>query len=206
MKYVLIIALIFFIGCQQEAPVEVGSEISDQEATLYKPPANSGPYVVRAEYPLLGNWILYSDTKTNLTAVFGVDLFKACSGLGLEYDILPVIDIYVPEDLNRIIEIQKGQVHTYVFEGMYPGGGVCAWLAENPALAWGMSDIVLTDNDIFVFENPDNKNANAFGFTLHGQLTTPNGETAVFSGMSRSVWDGVDGSKFFHQVSKIRLN
>ena len=69
-----------------------------------------------------------------------------------------------------------------------------------------MADIVLTDNDLLSFLNPDSKNVNAFGFSIHGKLTTSDGGTAIFTGMSRTVWDGVDGTKLFKSVSKITLN
>lgn len=37
-----------------------------------------------------------------------------------------------------------------------------------------------TDNDLLVFLDPENKNANAFGFRIHG----------AFSGHSNCRWDG----------------
>jgi hypothetical protein len=201
MKYVSIIILIFAIGCQQqEAPLEQTLYSTEQHSFLTKPPSYSGPYVVRAEYPIFGEWFIFSDPKTNLTALFGVDLFAACSDQGYFLDIMPVIDIYVPEDPNRIIEIQKGEVHTYVYEGLYTGGPICPM----EVIAYGMSDVVLTDNDLLTFSTPDNKNANAFGYMLHGKLTTPAGETVVFNAMSRSVWDGWD-PETFKSVSKINL-
>ena len=62
-------------------------------------------------------------------------------------------------------------------------------------VASGTGKLVNTDNDLFVFLRPHN-NANAFGFTAQGRLTTPGGDRVHYNGVSKLVWDGEDFSTF----------
>lgn len=60
-------------------------------------------------------------------------------------------------------------------------------------VASGTGKVTLTDNDVFVFLRDDN-NANAYGYTVNGQLTTLAGDLVHFGGAVRVVWDGHDPS------------
>lgn len=62
-------------------------------------------------------------------------------------------------------------------------------------VASGTGKLVNTDNDIFTFLRPNN-NANAFGFTAQGRLTTPAGDRVHYNGVSKMVWDGEDFGTF----------
>ena len=113
-----------------------------------------------------------------------------------------LLSISVPEDPNRFNDLVKGSVQTSV----WPFTNFdCAQFTSIAPLATGTAKLVNTDNDLLVFQNPNNVNHNAFGFTAQGRLTRPDGSTAQFNGVNRSVWDGVNGASFKSTV-KINLN
>jgi hypothetical protein len=90
------------------------------------------------------------------------------------------------------MRFEKGDVQTSVWEGVWtPGTPWCDFISSHTLLASGTTRFVLTDNDLYTFLYDTNKNTNAFGFQRHGKLTNDNGETLIFSGHFRGVWDGV---------------
>ncbi len=191
----LFIILLLFFGCSQQNESILSSNNNpggNEVDALLKPPAQSGPYVMRYDAIVA---FLFSDAKTGLTATLGVDNALYCSGQ-FAFDLLPLQEIDSPADVNRFINLQKGDVQTEIYEGVFLGGNLCDFFSANPLLATGTSSIVLTDNDLLAYLPHDNVNSNAFGIQAHGELTTTTGEIVKFTGISRSVWDGVDPGSF----------
>lgn len=171
--------------------------------TLADPPANSGPLVVRFEGEFL-YW--YADARSGLSVGIGADPAQTCAGNWDEISLVDTQWVDVPDDANRIIEITHGDD---VITNVWPFTEFdCGLFTTVEPVATGASALVLTDNDVFVYENPDNVNHNAFGFTAHGYLTTADGRSVRFNGVSRCVWDGVDGGDGgpgAHCVERINL-
>jgi len=108
--------------------------------------------------------------------------------------------IDVPEDANRVNDLLHGDDLT---TSVWPFTDFdCGLFLTTTPLATGTVDVRNTDNDFFVFLNPDNKNHNAFGFTAQGKLTSATGKRAHFNVVSRVVFKP---GEFFKAVSKINL-
>jgi hypothetical protein len=91
-----------------------------------------------------------------------------------------------------------------VYQGPYPFTD-CADLASRK-IAEGIGSFRNTDNDLVTFLR-DHNNYNAFGFVAQGRLQRVDGAGAVqYNGVSRCVWDGVDGTEKFHCKDKINLH
>ncbi len=153
---------------------------------LADPPPSSGPNVVRYD----GIVYLHTvDEAKGLSAIVGADIVEFCNSFR-GFDLVSIQDIQVPEDANRIVEIAHGDDVT---TSIWPFTDFdCGLFTTVEPVATGTTDVVNTDNDLEVFNNPDNVNWNAYGFTAHGRLTAPDGSTMQLNVMSRCVWDGVD--------------
>ena len=131
----------------------------------------------------------------------GADFVEFCNGI-VNFDIVGLMEISVPEDANRLIDLQKGRVRVSVWPFTTFD---CDLFASTTPLATGMVDFIYTDNDLLVFLNPDNVNHNAFGFQAHGRLTNSSGQDVQFSGHARWVWDGNDlGSLRTNQIISLQ--
>jgi hypothetical protein len=117
---------------------------------------------------------------------------------------VPLMEIDIPNDAERFVGIQKGEVQTSVHEGVFSGGNICDFVENHPMLAKGTTEMVSTDNDEFAFLEDDDENANAFGLRARGELTTMDGETVQITAVMRAVWDGVDFNSF-RSVNKVIL-
>ena len=202
----VILLAILIMGCNQQDDAIVSSvpaDPVDSGAQLLKSPAQSGPYVVRYETYLPGFGVIIPDEKSGLTVFIAVDNEAWCSGEGLSaFDIVPLMEIAVPSELDRFLGIQKGVVQTSVHEGVFNNGGLCEFVENHPLLAKGTSYIVSTDNDEFPYIGDDHENTNAFGLRARGELTGMNGETVEITAITRGVWDGNDFNsiKFVNKV------
>lgn len=161
------------------------------------PPANSGPIVIRTDDEAA--WFL-PEEEAGMSVALGWDPLEFCGGT-VEFDVLSLQEISVPEDANRLIDLLKGEVRTSVWPFIVFD---CGLFTTVEPLATGYSDLVSTDNDLRVFLNPDNINANAFGLVAHGALYDADGDRKQFSFMDRLVWDGVD-SDSLKFTTKIKL-
>ncbi len=194
--FLILPCILIIAGCNQHNESITTSVSPDQTSeSLLKPPAQSGPYVIRTEGLIEGLLYAVPDDKTGLTAFVGGDLEDACLGNPDPFDTVPLMDIRVPEDTNRIIRIQKGPVRVSIYKGVF-SGGFCSFVFNNELVASGTGDFTWTDNDLLTFLTTDNINADAFGFQVQGNLTTPDDASVAFRVVSRAVWDGVDVNSF----------
>jgi hypothetical protein len=200
---VLLFVTVFAVGCSgQNAPTALSESTPENSVSLAKgPPASSGPIVIRTETAFA---VFYADPGAGISAVHGADMDEFCNGI-VDFDIVKLQEIDVPEDANRIISLVHGHdVRTSV----WPFTDFdCDLFTTTTPLATGTVDMVSTDNDVVVFLNPDNVNHNAFGWAAHGKLVGPNGEELNFSGHSKTVWDGIPGpDEFFKSTDVINLH
>jgi hypothetical protein len=198
----LLLAAILVVGCSEQVAPTAAVEDHDAPALsagkIGDAPAESGPYVVRVEANVA---LFYADANAGLSAVLGLDPVDVCNG-SFDPDVNHVIIIDVPNDVDRInVLIEAEDVTTSVWPFTTFD---CGLFTTTDPLAAGTADLISTDNDFF---GSDNANANAFGFQVHGQLSTDaNREAVSFSGHSRCVWDGNDPVTFFQCNDKITLN
>lgn len=78
---------------------------------------------------------------------------------------------------------QKGEAWITVRDVTTPGD-----CFGNQLVAEGWGSIHYRDNDLFG-HGPDDNNANSWGFTAHGRLTTPDGGVAVYQGRNQFVFN-----------------
>lgn len=178
------------------APAEVGGG----------PPAASGPYVIRYE----GTSFLYvRDPRSGTAGLYGVDVFDFCNGEPGFLDIVPIMRVNVPEGANRVVQLIHGDdVATSVWNPALPldpsSEAFCtAVLAGTGLIASGTSDLTATDNDLLAYLDPDRRHANAWGFSAHGMLEAPGGETAVINAHHRCMWlgNGLDTSRCHSMIN-----
>ena len=162
------------------------------------PAEDSGPIVARYQGIFIAH---YNDPANGLGAIIGADIREFCSGV-VDFDLVNIQDIDVPEDANRIVQIFDDDAIT-ISVWPFPEFDCGLFLSTDPVAA-GTAAIVGTDNDLTVFNNPDNVNWNAYGFTAHGSLTAADGSSVRLNTVSRCVWDGVDGDSG-HCVGRINL-
>jgi hypothetical protein len=156
---------------------------------LADPPAQSGMIVARGQDNFIAH---YSDPSRGLLVTLGGDVIEFCAHGLLTFDLIEVQNIDVPEDANRLIQIFSADemvIDVWPFTGFD-----CRAILSTDPLASGTVAITGTDNDLEVYNNPDNVNWNAFGFTARGEVTTADGDSARLNTVHRCVWDGVDGA------------
>ncbi|MCZ6756487.1 MAG: hypothetical protein O7E49_14355 [Gemmatimonadetes bacterium] len=200
----LAVALGLVAGACSEQPIPTAT---DNATTAIVPsvfnsdnaPPASGPFLVRGQ---TGFAVFYVDFEDGMLVVLGIDIVQFCTS-GAPFDIVAFQNISVPEDANRVNQLIHGDDLTTSVWPLF--GFNCGLFTSTAPLASGTSDLISTDNDIFIFNNPDSRNANAFGFRAHGQLTDPSGRRRMFSGHCNVSWDGNDFSRFFFQ-DKITLS
>jgi hypothetical protein len=150
------------------------------------PPASSGMKVVRYKGIV---YLHVVDVKNGRSAIVGADIVKFCN-YEMDFDLVNIQDIHVPEDANRIIEIANGEDVT---TSVWPFTDFnCGLFTTQEPVAIGTADFVSTDNDLVVSDNLENVNWNSFGFTAHGLLSAQDGSSVRLNAASRCVWDGVD--------------
>jgi hypothetical protein len=136
------------------------------------PPDQSG-VVMRGDDILA---VFSVDEKAGLSAVLGGEVAVFCAGI-IDFDVIPFQRVDVPEDVNRVIDLFKGEVRTEVYDVTFDvfSGFPCDLFEGVEPLATGMSRVVLTGSDVNAFDNPDNRNRNAFGWQAHGKLDGADG-------------------------------
>jgi hypothetical protein len=151
------------------------------------PPPNSGLKVVRYQ----GIVYLHNvDYKNGISIIVGADIVEFCNTFSSGFDLVNIQEIDVPEDANRIVQIANGDDVT---TSVWPFTDFdCVKFTTQEPVAAGTADFISTDNDLYVSDNPDNVNWNAFGFTAKGQLTASDGSIKRLNAASRCTWDGVN--------------
>jgi hypothetical protein len=188
--------------------VVLGLSTGSALANFTNGPKNPGGGIVTRG----GDIILLSteDFKADLTAIHNGDIITFCLEEDEPFVYMNFQHVDVPEDTNRIKEIIHGDdipttVWPFAVDWDQDLDDICEMFLNSEPLASGTAKFRSTDNDLFVFENPDNKNANAWGYTSQGKLTGPCGERLHFNSVFRMVWDGVDGESVINITSKINL-
>lgn len=154
---------------------------------LADPPAQSGMIVARGQDIFFGHYI---DPAKGLGATVGIDVREYCLG-NFAPELVYVQDIDVPDDANRFLQIFTSESITV---DIWPFTAFdCALFLTVDPVASGTAAIIGTDNDVEVYQNPDNVNWNAFGFTARGRLTADDGDSTFLNTVYRCVWDGHDG-------------
>ncbi len=177
-------------GCQ-EAPTSTGTiDLDSPVFNFSNGPSDPGPIVMRSQ---IGYGVLISDSKRGQSAVFGVDPVQLCLGNAV-FDLVDLQRIDVPEDANRVNDIIQGRD---MVTSVWPFTGFsCARYTTTAPLATGTADLNNTDNDVFIFLNPDSKNHNAFGWRAHGRLTDASGKMKTLNAHENCLWDGHDPDTF----------
>jgi hypothetical protein len=166
---------------------------------LADPPANSGLKVVRYQDIVYLHTV---DYKNGRSAIVGADIVEYCHTYS-GFDLVDIQEIDVPEDANRIVQIAHGEDVT---TSVWPFTDFdCGLFTTKEPVASGTADFVSTDNDLYVYKNPDNINWNAYGFTAHGLLVTPDGSNMRLNAVLKCTWNGVDYSDSARCASSINL-
>ena len=161
------------------------------------PPAQSGLNVVRFEDGVGFNpW----DPDKDIQAVLGFDAVAYCNE-NYDFDIVPIMEVNVPQDADRIKQLIKGEVQA-TFWG-FSDWDCDRFMTELP-LGYGMVQIISTDNDLTAWLR-DNQNVNSFGLRAHGYMWSPTNEQLKFHLVHHIVWDGVDGEVKWKEILKMSL-
>ena len=178
-RLLLIKSMVLTIAILAAAPVLSG------------PPAESGPNVIRYED---GVAFVYVDIDQGIQVILGVNIVEFCT-IGADFDLVSILEVSVPEDSNRIKQLLKGDVQASAWA--FPEFDCGKYTTELP-LGEGMVRIQGTDNDLNVFLNDDNQNANAFGLNANGKIFSATGERLNLKVVDRSVWDGTNPESFMN--------
>ncbi len=147
---------------------------------------DAGPIIIRTEVVFA---IFHVDLNKGISAIHGGDIVEFCQG-NLVFDLSQLQRHFPPGDATRYMDLLHGGDLT---TSVWPFTNFdCVAFTSTEPLATGTVDLVNTDNDLLVFLDPDNINANAFGWNAHGPLTDSNGDKKQYSAHSRCVWDGND--------------
>lgn len=150
------------------------------------PPEASGPHIVR--YDAYGWWWYFTDFKRGYVAFIGVDIVEFCNdnfvgSWWFAQDNTP------PAEEGLLMGLTKGDD---VLASVWPiaiwDGDPCEYILNNPPLAEGTVDAILTDNDIFAADFDHNRK-NAYGLSAHGVLIAPDGERMICNAGFRCTYD-----------------
>lgn len=131
-------------------------------------PENPGPIVFR--FDDVGGFHM-ADFKSGLGVIHGGDVVEFCQTGSTEFDPILVQEVDVPDDFDRIInQVVGNDMPTTVWP--FPVFDCGLFTTVDP-IATGTADLINTDNDVNVSDNP---NANSFGLSSHGKVTTDGGE------------------------------
>ena len=161
------------------------------------PPSQAG-IVYRSD----GQTFLWNcDPSAGICAVYGLNPVDYCAERWDQADSFLFQDVVLPqrEDVLRILERSRGtDIQTYV--DLIENLGDCDKVGN--FLATGTVRLSSTDNDLFAYL-ANRSNANAFGFSAHGDMVGADGTPMRLDAFSRITWKP-DGS-VDNRVSKINL-
>ncbi len=196
-----LVSLLFLMGCADE-PTTI---TSGPQFTFANNPDNGNPRLIR-----------FGDRVGFLLIDPVANLFSLQAGTNRQFGCvnpptyLTFHDVQqhllTPDDplASAIHELRiLNDAYIAVYQGPWPFAD-CADLLSRK-LAEGIGSFRNTDNDLIVYLR-ENTNYNAFGFVAQGRLERVGGGTAVYNGVSKCVWDGVDGADKFHCKDKINLH
>jgi hypothetical protein len=130
------------------------------------------------------------DYDAGISAFIGGDPVKDCMGEDPGFELVSIQDALVDDDANRIVSVLHGDDLT-VTVWPFPDFD-CELLLTVEPIAVGTVDLRLTDNDVFVYENPNHKHVNAFGVMANGTVYDGDGKKMKLNAHDRIVWDGYD--------------
>lgn len=167
-------------------------------------PEQSGFIVTRGEGEVVA--ILLIDFDAGLTASFGVDNALFCNPFPNfdAFQVLPIQQVDIPNAPNRLKIIHQGSGYFEVYDGII-NEFLCDFIQNTPLIAYGMADVIVTDNDRDAYLPHDNKNHNASALIAKGILTDQNGDPVEFKANYQLVWDGSDPNTI-KEHAKISLN
>jgi hypothetical protein len=143
----------------------------------------------------------HCDPRAGICAVYGINPVDYCAGQWDQADSFSFQDIVLPQDDNmlRIVERARGtDIQTYV--SSIETFGDCGQVGNY--LATGTVRFEAIDNDVLVYLANRN-NANAFGFTAHGDLVGADGARMQINAIYRLTWK--PNGSVENEVSKINL-
>lgn len=188
--YSLCIATLVFACANEPLPIDTTETLLQADSKgIANAPSESGMYVFRTETSFAS---IIVDFKTNLTTVNGWNIhYAVCNGDPLEFDIVPIQFIDIPNTDTRYIGLAQGASYSYVYDGAWDfvnGQDICDFFSNATLLAEGNTQIVATDNDNFADIN-SSPNKNAFGFRIHGRVTTPSDQIKNLLVAIEFLWD-----------------
>jgi hypothetical protein len=160
------------------------------------PPENSGPNVERWEMyggPPYFFWFAVIDEKRNYVAVIGVDLEAICVGEPDVWGVWDVQDVYLPPGDNLLHSVYKGeQIPTLVYPiEMLDNPTWCDAANATDPIATGWTHVIVTDNDVFAWQDEFHPRTNAWHLSAHGLLESfEDGEQMMFNGGLNCQWPG----------------
>jgi hypothetical protein len=184
LTFLLTLSVLFFIGCSTEEVSTVDSSIENDSFAkgIANAPDQSGMYVIRTE---LSAAAILIDTKTELTAVFGVDIEAFCSGDAF-WEVEPIQYVNIPNTDEQLIALLQGDVYTFVFDGVFDGSiSLCDFLLNTSVLAEGESHFIYNDNDYFGTANI----SNSWSIKANGQLLNQDNELKNLNAKFHGVWN-----------------
>ena len=196
-----ILSLILLVSCTHDPTTRV----SGPQFDFANNPDNGNPRIIR-----FGDRIgfLLVDVEANLFSLqAGTDRQTGCVNPPTYltfHDIQQHLN--TPDDplASAIHELRiLKDAYIAVYRGPYPFAD-CADLFSRK-IAEGIGGFRNTDNDLITFLREHN-NYNAFGFVAQGTLRRIDGSgDAHYNGVSKCVWDGVDGTEKFQCKDRINL-
>jgi hypothetical protein len=184
LTFLLALSVLFFIGCSTEEVSTVDSSIENDSYArgIANAPDQSGMYVIRTETSAAS---VIVDTKTELTAVTGVDIEAFCSGDPF-WELEPLQYVNIPNN-DQLIFLIQGYVYTFVFDGVFDGSiPLCDFLQNTPVLAEGTSHFIYNDNDFF---GTAANISNAVSIKANGQLLNQDNELKNLNAKFHGVWN-----------------
>ena len=109
------------------------------------PPPSSGSIVIRTETNIA--WT-YVDFQRGVRVVYGTNIVEWCNNTNT-WDVVRLLEIDVPEDSNRLIDLVQGDEVT---TSVWPFTAFdCSLFTTVTPLATGTTDLIITDNDLLVY-------------------------------------------------------
>jgi hypothetical protein len=169
-------------SCTDQPTATEGPTLDAPSLNFMNNPDNGNPKVWRYED---GAFLLIFDSDSPLVAVHTT--FPNCGGELQPVSVQEIVDNPNDPFSDQVRQLlQADDINIYIVD--LSASGACFGFG---LVASGTGNLVNTDNDFWAFLH-DNPNANAFGFTAQGSLTSPGGAGVRYSGVSKCVWDGDD--------------
>jgi len=187
LTFLLTLSVLFFIGCTTEEVSTIDSSFENDSYAkgIANAPEQSGMYVIRIKTGAAG---LIVDAKTELSVSFGLNLEALCSSGSWEVEVETIQYVNTPNNDERLIALQQGDVNTIVFDGVFDPFTMdfCEFVLNRTVLAEGISRFTYNDNDI---NGTTNNNSNSWSLKLNGRLLNEYNESKNLSAKFHETWD-----------------